>query len=485
MQEGAVLARGMAGEARSVAGLRAILLDDAAARERLGSGERSVGPRLRAYAAFALGLVGQRTRDEATRLTVVHALLDALGNERSATREIQVACALSAGLIGLEFCGDDPARAERHRMEGDRHLCGGVLLKYLLDVLRQADLDPALRAHAAPSIGRLARGAPAEFRQAALDELVLRARVATKEPAEVRCGSAIGLGLFADGVDEERDARAVAELARLAKDDDALVARLALVALGQAAGRDALGRSRAASQALTALNSELARARSGRRAWAALALSVLGHQRLEVRGVLGREVVDALASALARTRDPGEATPLVLALGILRDDRAAEVVLQSFERIRDDRFRSAATLTLGLLGVQGGRGAAQAWLGARESTEESEEVAIGLRLLGDAGLLPSLLERLASTTAPAAKAKRVSALGKLGDRRAKEPLLALLTDPSEDRLVRAAAARALADLVDPDPHRLAAAFATDVNYSLLTWTLESPLGDGSGLLEQR
>ncbi|MCZ6596959.1 MAG: hypothetical protein O7B99_04915, partial [Planctomycetota bacterium] len=161
-QESALVALGIRGDAKSVELLRGILLNDETGRAAMGG---SVGVRNRAYAAYSMGLIGAKTKDEATRLRIVDTLLIAIGADYSTTRETQVACALSVGLVPLPFCGDDPERLARHVEEGDLHLCGGVQLNYLLDVFQDPELDVWLRSHTAPAMGRLAAQAPNEYKQ--------------------------------------------------------------------------------------------------------------------------------------------------------------------------------------------------------------------------------------------------------------------------------------------------------------------------------
>ena len=87
-------------DAKSVELLRGILLNDETGREAMGG---SVGVRNRAYAAYAMGLIGAKTEDETKRLRIVDTLLIAIGADYSTTRETQVACALSVGLVPLPF----------------------------------------------------------------------------------------------------------------------------------------------------------------------------------------------------------------------------------------------------------------------------------------------------------------------------------------------------------------------------------------------
>jgi len=485
LQEAAILALSGEGKPSSVPILRSIL--DNTEEGRAITKSETVPVRLRAFAAFGLGLLGQGTRVQDRRLEVVHSLLDSLGNQRTATREIQVACVLAMGLVELDFCGDDPEKLERHKMEGDRHLCGGIQLKYLLDVFRNPELDPWVRAHAGPAIGRLARRSPPDFHVAALEELGGALDPASKEPEVVRQGCVIGLGLFADG-DEDPDDEAARELLEKAmKKGDALSQRLAMIGLGRAAARPGAGENegKGLKRAHSLLLKELARGRKDKKAWAALALGALGCERMRAHQVVSADVTDALRQALRKARSPRDAAALVLGIGILRDAEAGDAVLASFERFEDPGFRACAALTLGLVDAREGLGTVrQAFLG-----EESDvaslmlDVALGLRLLGDREVTAGLLQRLAKAETPQERATLVQFLGELDDPRGTGALLATVKDAEEDHLVRAVAINALGRMCDRREVPWTSAYAADLQYQILTWTLQSPIGDGTGLLD--
>ncbi len=487
LQEASIVALGVHGDPAWVPLLRAILDNTEAGRELTGT--ETVPVRLRAFAAFGLGLLGQGTEDQDLRLAVVHSLLASLGNQRTATREIQVACVLAVGLVELDFCGDTPEEIRRHVMEGDRHLCGGVQIRYLLDVFRDPELDFWVRAHVAPSIGRLSREAPPDFHLAALEELGGALDPRSKEPEPVHQGAVLGLGLFADGDEDPDDVAARELLEKTMRRGDPLSRRLAMIGLARAAARPGTGENegKGLTKAHTLLVQELARGRRDRKAWAALALGALGHERVRAQRGIPEEVTGALRLALARARDPEEAAAVVTGIGILRDEEARDEVLSSFERIEDPGFRACAALTLGLVDAKEGRDAIrETFLGPDCCpTELRLDVALGLRLLGDSEVTEGLVHRLDAAETPEERATLLQFLGELEDPRGIDALLATLKDADEDPLVRAVAINALGRICESRTIPWAAAYATDVQYGLLTWTLESPFDDGSGLLDWR
>ena len=62
---------------------------------------------------------------------------------------------------------------------------------------------------------------------------------------------------------------------------------------------------------------------------------------------------------------------------------------------------------------------------------------------------------------------------------------AILVDSEEDDKLRGVAAFALAELADDSSSVWSESLSTDLTYSTMSWTLESPFGDGSGILDMR
>lgn len=61
----------------------------------------------------------------------------------------------------------------------------------------------------------------------------------------------------------------------------------------------------------------------------------------------------------------------------------------------------------------------------------------------------------------------------------------ILSDEQQDPDLRASTAWALGVLCDSEGIDWSAAYANDLAYPYLTWTLSSPFGDGHGLLDGR
>ena len=520
LQEAGVLALGVTGDPKHLDTLDELLRDGEKGRAHMDG--RPVPIRLRAYAAYAMGLIAERNEDELVRQQVVHSLYHALGNERTATREVQVACVLAAGLAPMGHCGNDPEKLERHRMEGDRHMCGGVQMKYLLDVLRDTELDPWMRAHAAPAVGRLGLEAPDDFKVAAIEEF--ENILASKDEEEpVLHGAIIGLGLVADGDEDPLDVRAREALSKALKRSDPMGQRLAMIGLGRVSARThGAEESEALSAGRDRLLRELSRGRGDMKAWSALALAVLGHTRLEDRKAVSDDVLAALRKTASKAKDDHVTAASALALGVLRDPESADVLHKIFEKSDDAGVRSCASLALGVIGDRDRVDTLREVFDEEETElEEKLDLAIALRLLGDRSATQGLIELLAETREELEEAERVSKLsddekeeiakakakkgeedktveelefdvqsivaylGRLEDPSALPHLMSMLKDDSIDDALRAESIAAVGSMCDPEPVTWFEPFSTDVNYSVLTWALASPYGDGTGIFEMR
>ncbi|MFT6362502.1 MAG: HEAT repeat protein, partial [Planctomycetota bacterium] len=107
------------------------------------------------------------------------------------------------------------------------------------------------------------------------------------------------------------------------------------------------------------------------------------------------------------------------------------------------------------------------------------------RLLGDDKATAELLARLEKSEDVDERAGFISTLGILHDPNAIAAVAKILADTEEDDKLRGVAAFALAELADDTSKVWSESLSTDLAYSTMGWTLESPFGDGSGVLDMR
>ena len=501
LQEGALLALGIGGDVASIESLRHVLMDDEAGRGLLAQ-PRAVPTRMRVFAAYALGLLGRRSPSEDSRRHVVHALLFALGKEGALERELRVACALSLGLVSIGPCGTPEVAQDPARQIEELHLCGGVQTEYLLGIASDPKLDAWFRGHAAAALGRLAvsagPGYPAADDHPAIlsrDEIVralIQLAQGSRATPPVLQGCLLGLGVVVDADGDEADVRARGFLQESIKRDGPMAQRFALIALASALARPGPGPESDAAwkEGVSQLLREFARAKGGWLAWNALALAVAGHGRLAHKLDYPQSIADALRSRLSEAQKIDEAAACALAIAVLRfsNEETAAALQKAFQKQASPAYRLCGALALGQLGVNEAQGMLEKALDAPGAALESVIAAsLGLRLLGDADVVPDLVKRLAETDPKKTEDALaiVNALAFLQDPAAGVPLLEIVADKNRDEEVRAAIVWCLGLLADPDVPDWTATYANGIDYNYLPWTLNSPLGDGRGLLDWR
>jgi HEAT repeat protein len=290
------------------------------------------------------------------------------------------------------------------------------------------------------------------------------------------------------------------QLERAVESADLQSRRFALIALAQCAAR--AGRTSAdeaagegVAQVRQFLGRRLADGRSHERSWAALALGVLEHglahraridgRAADARANVARPALGVRAQILAALRDAGsgsEVGALAIAAGLMHEREALPILLAKLERTSEPATLGHLALAIGLVGDVSGTTALRAQLAtARFEPDVLRDTAIGLALLEDDTLVPSLVRTLENANSLASQGAAASVLGWIGDRRTIAPLLALVESRDATASARAFAAVALGRVCDRDRMPWNAAVAQDVHYRAATVTLAA--GDGTGLLD--
>lgn len=468
IRESAAVALGLCGGPVALRELAALLASDARARELSGGSPPSL--RTRAFAAYALGVLGGRAREVDLQRYAVHQLANAIGKER-ASPELDVACVNALSLVEL------PARPSE---EGGEKLPAAAsreaLSAHLVELLRSPELAARTRAHLPIALARSARGgASAELASAALFDLLARPKALERELLH---GTVLGLGsLDLPGEAQEKAALRLLELV-IAEGD--LVARnFAWIALARIGGRAS------ASEATRAAVRErllvaLARGKSREQPWAALALGVQGWHQRKANLAVPREVENALRAALAQSGSPSDAGAYALALGLCGGLSGAGEVKAKLAAIREDAARGNMALALGLMRDRSALATLQDMLPeASYRPELIRPLAIAIALLGDERVALDLARRMAQTQSSAVRAVQAWALAHVGDAHAIDPLLALLADPAVPELTRGIAALGLGMLCERTHLPWNSALARDSNYPAAPATLWSPEGGGA------
>ncbi len=494
LAETAAVALGILGNEREIDFLRAILEGDAETLRARGvalSGPPS--ERTRAFAAFGLGLVGQRAPG-AARERAVEALVGWMQREaaRASQAEIPVACITALGLLPLP--SDPLVPIPPSATRPSRVASIEEQLQWLAWTLERRDLSPLVRAHVPVAMARLLRvesSASAAARALAVERIAARLARELDESGDVRLGCVIALGLVGNGSNRGVDVL-VRERLRNVHDSlrDVQAGHFALMALAQASARPGSG-----SVPLAALDAgkdgsraflleRLASGASSTRCYAALALGVLERGAADAGAGQSGDVLLALRMSLDDARSPDEIGAFALALGLAHDTASIGTLRKQLDTVSDVEARGHVAVALGLVGDRASIQRIQEIVAkSKYRPDLLRNTALALGLLGDKALVPQLVDMLRNATGLAARAAIASALGLIGDRRSIEPLLAMLSDREHcTDLARAFAAVALGMCCDKELLPWNAKLAADSNYRASTATLYSP-DTGTGILD--
>ncbi len=475
--ETAAIALGVLARTADLALLGDLLVDGPAGRAACG--KDSVTTRTRAFAAYALGIVAERTANEDYRRWIAHGLVGALSEPAAAMRDVPVAALLALGLVPLGsappvLLGDgEPAPTSS----------SAALYDFVAAWFDDPRRDPEVRAYAPVTMARLARRAGEERRAACVVSLSRALETGSSESAVVRQSCVLGIGIVADGDGDAHDVRARALLKLASTEGDRLARRFAWLALAEIGarpgteGRNALGETRPYLAGL------LARGSTPERPWLSLALGV-GERAAADAGQPGSiGVQDALQKAIREHTSPGEAGAHMLGLALSGAPSAGAVLLERVAELADDEARAHGALALGLARTTAAIDLLrQIVLESRYKPQLLRESAIALGLLGDHSLTPQLVEMLRDARGLSALSSVATALGFVGDERSVDPLIAIVADSGRDASARAFAIVALGLVGDPAPLPWNTPYALDVNWWVPPSTLFDPT-TGTGVLD--
>lgn len=487
IRETAAVALGILAHRSGIELLEALVEGGAAGRALVGQSEVDV--RTRTFAAYGLGLIGNRAQ-EADRARIVARLGRTLA--AGAPRDLEVACVIALGLVPVATIESlaQPEKNGRVPPETSRL----AQLDFLLALLVDRERDHLVRAHCPTALARLLADLPPELhaaRRATIAEACLaRLEPRAREQNEVLQGAVQALGLLGTNDDASAlDRRIRLALARV--EGDVSARNFALIALAKLGARTAPGAvdpEGGLAAVRSALVAELTDGKGQRRSWAALACGVLGHElRRPGNGAHGA-TLDALQRAVrhdlaTESKNPSHLGSLAVAAGLLGDVESKPLLVERLRKERDEGARGYVALGLGLMN-------------AREALEELEAVvaaskylpdllkqsAIALGLMGDKSAVPALIEQLESARGLATQAALSKALGFIGDRRSIEPLARMLANQDLTAGARGFAAVALGIVADKEDLPWNAKIALDLNYRAATPTLTSAAA-GTGILD--
>jgi len=399
VRDSAVIGLGLSGRATEIPFLEKMLFD------------RDENPRRRAFAAFAMGLIGG---DDAAvpllRFVVENG--DASGGD-VLRKKPEMAASIYAAM-GLTGSAD------------------------VLPVLRAAaidpKIDPGVRGFAFVSLGRMKDHASLAMLQTTL--------VSDRDPT-LRRAAAIALGRAAT----TNDAGAVGALvSAMQSDKDPMTKHFATTSLG----------ALPCPESRDALRAELARSSAADAAFVAIALALQKD---------ADSVPTIRKMLLAATPvDESAAGSCCVALGLLGDVQSAAAIEKAFDGAKRIGLQGYAAISLGLIGATGAIDGLKKRLEVEKDPRLRVNLAISLGLLRDPRAKTYLVETVRKAETFYEKSSAALALGALRCTSAVGDLEVVYRDAKEKEILRAFAVVALGEIADPSPVSKLTRFSVDGNY---------------------
>ncbi len=487
ISETAALSLGILANDASVDLLTDLLLDNESGRAAVGKSE--VDFRRRAFAAYGLSLIGNKTASEEVRQNIVGTLAEVLDSSKSSTRDIKVACLIGIGLVPIQTLDATPA-------EDGSTLPPNASRMAQIDYLRRYFNDEnnhyLVQAHAPSALARLIDGLPEDRKESAkamvaADLLVcIGKRTASKSKNEIQQSAVLALGQLGDCDEDEVDKnirKALAAVGSVVSDQQ--VRYFSRIALGQVGGRSGTSGDPASGrkEISSALSKGLSAGNAGAR-WSGIGIGVMGRMmaKSQANALMPEELSRALRSELDKAKSPDDVGAFCVAAGILSDLEAKDILLEKLDRMSQDEPRGYAAVALGLMNARDAiTPIKDIVLESKYRPELLKQAAIALGLLGDKELVPDLISMLNEAKSLATQASISAALGFIGDRRSIDPLIAMLENDSLTGSARGFAAVALGIVADKEALPWNSKIAVDINYRASTVTLNSA-DAGTGVL---
>jgi HEAT repeat protein len=455
VRETAVLALGIAGRARALPLLGALLRGDAEGKQLVQ--RQDVDERTRAFAAYGLGLVARRSADLELRRQVHDLLWAAVHDREAKTRDLRTAAVGALGL--LRPAGARPTQRLVWQTVDE-------LLGWLGQDLGRS--EEIVQAHGPVAVARLLGRGGSELHQRSKEQFVALLNSRERVGNPLLQSAALALGELAE---PEAKAPADGEVSRALRQFaergvDRLARNFALIALGRIGG---------AANRTWLLQAYPKSNKATERPWLALALGLCASTALA--GDPGAAPDDTLAGVLledlAELRNPDTRSAVAIGLGMTRHPKALPVLVELL-REHEGQERFAGYLAVGL-GLLGDRAAVEPLTTVLERSARRpflmQQAALALGRLGDRRAAEVLVEALRTGESTAVLAAVAAALGRVGDRRAITPLVQMAGDAELTKLARAFVAAALGAIGDKDPLRWNVPLCLGSNYAAAVDTL--------------
>jgi HEAT repeat protein len=490
LREGAALALGIDGDATVVAELITVMIGGFPAKKVLGY---KPNDRVRAFAAYGLGLAAERAPNDDMRRVILRPLLEQFRNHKEPT-DLRVAALSALSLLDIE-CGpalEEPMGKKRGKP---------VVPRYRRDLIRELwniyedEKDRTVRGHLPVVLGRLLAGTPDDVR----DEGIARLLAALDEdPRNLELyGIITALGIVGQAWGHASDETLRATLyAQATKQRESHARHLAMMSLSEVVSNSGavLPPTEAQHEFEAFLLTSFDDGRRADRPWIAMAAGSFG-ARLRApskllaqtegargkhrNGRVGADLVGRLREIVRASGSPDELSAAVLALGLIEDASSANDVEALLGSTSNKNVRGYAALSLGLMHKKSAMLKLEILLDdLRYDPAALEHAAMGLALLDRARGSAILRERLSDAHSSTTTAPLAAAIGRVSDRGSVLSLSRLATDDDMSWSVREFASIALGLICDRSDLTWRSHLAEDVNYAAWTPTLFDSAGQG-------
>lgn len=461
--ETAALAYGILGDELSIPLLEGLLNDSKEAQRLVGRSE--VPFRSRTFAAYSLGLIGRSSTDERIKMEVATVLLQTLQSDKSAAKDIRVACVISLGVLQLH----DPTEIVSK-------------LRALLNQDRDSEL---VLAHIPNAMAKLLRKVPAgDFtREATLDQLLQILRNKPKRNILIRQSAvqAVGMMATANDVRNEEIFKTLKFLSKKGRNQQ--LKHYTAIAMAHLGTADPAVRP----DVMKFLMDHMKKSNTSYEPWCGLALGVMAFHLQDDGIFLPPVAMEATLTAFKRCKAPDRKAAYALALGLMNNIAGADDIRDSMMRIQDSQFRGYAAVALGLLNSR-----VHMQLITEMVTESKrnpdllKQASIGLGLMKDRNAVDLLLDYLKPQNGKRPRLAVLSsvamALGFIGDKSSVAPLMAAMANERIAPLGRAFAAVALGMVADQHDLPWNSVFSENLNYRAAVSTLVDQQ-TGTGILD--
>ncbi|MCP3915195.1 MAG: HEAT repeat domain-containing protein [bacterium] len=474
--ETAVMALGVLGSIEAADALAALAGDTDRGHELCRTSRVPV--RIRAFAAYGLGLVGQQAdRPELARFAMHH-LAKVLSEDAKEYADLQAACVIGMGIVRLPVSGTlvgDDARPSTS-LE--------TQIEHLLSILGSRKSSEEAKAYVPTALANLLGATESlDLKSRVAKALIDRSDKRAKVKDSVRRSSLMALGHIGDADGDSVDRAIRTALMQAVPAKDGIARRFALIAIAEVGSRPGSGDGdpfEASEECAKFLSRNLARGKSRLKPWSGLALGVLGSGLKQHGRLLSRGAADALLHMTGDTKNPQDLAAYALGAGLIGDNRARRNLIERMEKIHDSEYMARMSVAFGLMGDRSALPLLVDTMDeAHTRPEVMERAAIGRALLGDRELVPDLVDRLENGCDCWASMSGVCrALAWAGDARAVPPLLNVLKDEQETGLNRSLVISSLGRIADRSKLPWHSRISVGINYTAAPPTLTDPTGFG-------